>query len=774
MKGLFFREEVMAVTLESLKKIIGKKKKSRLFVWLADLERGAGNLDAAMQILDSGLREYPDMLQAHLIRSVILLEQGNLDAALEACDIILQMQPTCLSALRRKGEIYEKQGDEVSRNKYYRLVHDIDPLDMFWKEEYAVLPVEEPAVEETEESLFLPEDDSSEGFLLMPEEEQSADEDPFQIFNALGQEDAVEEDSLSEALENSLNDALEQVDLQDSATQDTPLSIDDEAMSGSDVSSAISDFFGSADDDFFEEESLEASKPASPFSRLEIPESLEDPEPAEEVQQNFESSFEKSAEVVPEESVELDSAFDSLLGEDELPEESPSAFEKSAESASEEVGLDTAFDSLLGDDELPEEAPSAFEKSAESDSEEVGLDTAFDSLLGEDELPEESPSAFEKSAESASEEVGLDTAFDSLLGEDELPEESPSAFEKSAESASEEVGLDTAFDSLLGEDELPEESPSAFEKSAESASEEVGLDTAFDSLLGEDELPEESPSAFEKSAESASEEVGLDTAFDSLLGEDELPEEAPSAFEKSAESVSEEAIVDVPEDSFSMDLDEEPTESLSDLLGNTEVKDETGVANAFDTLFGKEELADDDELSLPEAKSVEPEIQTSAVEKREVPSELSAEVSSSLDALFGDDDDDLELPSLSTETPVAQDDASEKGAFDTLFNAAEEAEEDLSLGQDKVDFLMSGDSEDEVASALLKDAQASLEDNGENIDEHLNTATLAEIYFEQGLLQKSLDIYQDLHEKNPEDEQIANRLSEVQKACDEKFGNREN
>jgi tetratricopeptide (TPR) repeat protein len=673
MKGLFFREEVMAVTLESLKKIIGKKKKSRLFVWLADLERGAGNLDAAMQILDSGLREYPDMLQAHLIRSVILLEQGNLDAALEACDIILQMQPTCLSALRRKGEIYEKQGDEVSRNKYYRLVHDIDPLDMFWKEEYAVLPVEEPAVEETEESLFLPEDDSSEGFLLMPEEEQSADEDPFQIFNALGQEDAVEEDSLSEALENSLNDALEQVDLQDSAAQDTPLSIDDEAMSGSDVSSAISDFFGSADDDFFEEESLEASKPASPFSRLEIPESLEDPEPAEEVQQNFESSFEKSAEVVPEESVELDSAFDSLLGEDELPEESPSAFEKSAESASEEVGLDTAFDSLLGEDELPEESPSAFEKSAEV---------------------------------------------------------------------------------------VPEES--------------VELDSAFDSLLGEDELPEESPSAFEKSAESASEEVGLDTAFDSLLGEDELPEEAPSAFEKSAESVSEEAIVDVPEDSLAMDLDEEPTESLSDLLGNTEVKDETGVANAFDTLFGKEELADDDELSLPEAKSVEPEIQTSAVEKREVPSELSAEVSSSLDALFGDDDDDLELPSLSTETQVAQDDASEKGAFDTLFNAAEDAEEDLSLGQDKVDFLMSGDSEDEVASALLKDAQASLEDNGENIDEHLNTATLAEIYFEQGLLQKSLDIYQDLHEKNPEDEQIANRLSEVQKACDEKFGNREN
>ncbi|MEE0876595.1 MAG: tetratricopeptide repeat protein, partial [Fibrobacteraceae bacterium] len=437
----------MAVTLESLKKIIGKKKKSRLFVWLADLERGAGNLDAAMQILDSGLREYPDMLQAHLIRSVILLEQGNLDAALEACDIILQMQPTCLSALRRKGEIYEKQGDEVSRNKYYRLVHDIDPLDMFWKEEYAVLPVEEPAVEESDESLFLPEEDSSEGFLLMPEEEQSTDEDPFQIFNALGQEDAVEEDSLSEALENSLNDALEQVDLQDSVAQDIPLSIDDEAMSGSDVSSAISDFFGSADDDFFEEE----SKPASPFSKLEIPESLEAPEPAEEVQQNFESSFEKSAE-------------------------------------------------------------------------------------------------------------------------------------------------------------------------------------------------------------SVSEEVGLDTAFDSLLGEDELPEESPSAFEKSAESVSEEAIVDVSEDSLAMDLDEEPTESLSDLLGNTEVKDETGVANAFDTLFGKEELADEDELTLPEAKSVEPEIQTSTVEKREVPSELSAEVSSSLDALFGDDDDDLELPSLSTETQVLQDD----------------------------------------------------------------------------------------------------------------------
>jgi hypothetical protein len=338
--------------------------------------------------------------------------------------------------------------------------------------------------------------------------------------------------------------------------------------------------------------------------------------------------------------------------------------------------------------------------------------------------------------------------------------------------------------------------------------------------MSEEELPEET-SAFEKSAESVPAEessVGLETAFDSLLGENELPEE-PSSFEKSAESVpAEESSVGLetePNNDMAafavpapaLDLDEEPAESLSDLLGTSVEKDETGISSAFDSLFGEEdELLDDaslkafakkeqeekavessplmeldeDELSLPAANEVKSDPLFTTTEERTIPSELSAEVSSSLDALFGDDDDDLELPTMKQTSSqeslgtVSHDESEEMtGAFKTLFNSDDDLLEEKVEGQDKVDVLMSGDSDDEVAAALLKDPMASLLENGENIDERLNTATLAEIYFEQGLYQKSLEIYQDLHEKNPEDEQIQKRLSEIQEAFDEKFGNRE-
>ena len=256
-----------------------------------------------------------------------------------------------------------------------------------------------------------------------------------------------------------------------------------------------------------------------------------------------------------------------------------------------------------------------------------------------------------------------------------------------------------------------------------------------------------------------------------------------------------------------LDLDEEPAESLSDLLGTSVEKDETGISSAFDSLFGEEdELLDDaslkafakneqegkavessplmeldeDELSLPAANEVKSDPLFTTTEERTIPSELSAEVSSSLDALFGDDDDDLELPTMKQTSSqeslgaVSHDESEEMtGAFKTLFNSDDDLLEEKVEGQDKVDVLISGDSDDEVAAALLKDPMASLLENGENIDERLNTATLAEIYFEQGLYQKSLEIYQDLHEKNPEDEQIQKRLSEIQEAFDEKFGNRE-
>ena len=56
------------------------------------------------------------------------------------------------------------------------------------------------------------------------------------------------------------------------------------------------------------------------------------------------------------------------------------------------------------------------------------------------------------------------------------------------------------------------------------------------------------------------------------------------------------------------------------------------------------------------------------------------------------------------------------------------------------------------------------------MDDSLNTRTLADIYMEQGVYDKALEIYSDLAKKNPDNEDIKSRLEEVKKLCREKFG----
>ena len=56
----------------------------------------------------------------------------------------------------------------------------------------------------------------------------------------------------------------------------------------------------------------------------------------------------------------------------------------------------------------------------------------------------------------------------------------------------------------------------------------------------------------------------------------------------------------------------------------------------------------------------------------------------------------------------------------------------------------------------------------------MNTRTLAEIYYEQGLVDKALDIYEDLARKEPQNTEILNRLMEIEKAYREKFGGEAN
>ena len=766
--------------LDSLKKSIGKKKSnSQAFAWLADLERESGDLNTALERVDGGLTLYPSDVPAMLVRSTILFQKGDFEGCITECERVLKYDPFCLSAQKRMGDAYEQLGNENERNKCYRRVHDMDPLDTFWKEEYD--HVEETVVAAaaaaamSDSDFAMPEDftmdasaapQAAETATAEPAAESatepaatdaatdaSDEEDPFAAFASLAATQDSGEESAMDSLQSSLDSAMQDfLNDEPSAPEVFPA---DEEVSGDDVGSALSDMFGDDDD-------LEPEAPVSPFAKLDLPSSIDEPAPAED--SSAKSVFGQEAEEDKPQSV--DSAFNDIFGEDELPEEKPQV---AAAEEDKPQSVDSAFNDIFGEDELPEEKPqpaasadSLFEKSSESSM----FEKSADSL----ELPSDD---FELPA--ADEAPAVTGNADSLF---EKSSES-SLFEKSAEDfelPAEDSAVADVAPAVTGN------ADSLFEKSAED----------FE-LPAVEELPaatEETPVAEESAAPADDKPFSVDSAFDALFGEDDLPEEKPQTAEaepvqQSSETLAEQ--VTQAEDELSMPAAEPAKEQTDDFAK------ETGAA--LNSIFGE-----DDDLDIPESKPAVSEAPSqedtgAAIEEESLQkASIEADIDKSFSTLFGEDDLSEDGPAAKTDAAPAaaqapaetladaalapvETESLEKavdGAFKGLFDADDELPEEHPAGNKGVDFLMSGDSDDEVSSGLIKDPTAPLDRGPAELDESLNTRTLAEIYFEQGLVDKALDIYEDLARKEPENAEIMNRLMEVEKAYREKFGGESN
>jgi len=861
----------MTVTLDSLKKSFGKKKvNTQAFAWLADYEREAGDLETALQRVDGGLTMYPGDVAARLVRTKILFEKGDFEGCVEECERVLKADPFCLSAQKRMGDAYDRLEKVNERNQCYRKVHDMDPLDKFWKDEYenviaaaAVaagaelgemdlsmpgLDTQEPgapadfSMGATEGGMsFLeksPEDGAVEeekgpkfgsGFEFVNQEPvdgtaepsaeagsaepaafgglEGSEDDPFAALSALIPDSDAGEEAAMDSLQASLDSAMESINAEEPSTPEVFPSDDD--ISGNDVNSAMSNFFG-ADDDL---EAEEPAAPASPFSNFNLSASIDDEPAAAAAATNASKVFGTPAEEDKPQSV--DSAFNDIFGEDELPEE-PSA---SAAPAQEDKpqSVDSAFNDIFGEDELPEE-PGMFQKSAEVTPEEsAAAEPVAEDLTVEEPAVEPAPAPVEDKPQS------VDSAFNDIFGEDELPEEG--LFQKSAEVAPEEptaaepVAEEPAVEDDLALDEQPAAvetvEPAVEDKPAES-SDSVG--SAFDSIFGEDDdLPEES--MFQKSAEveTPAEEAtfGSEPAAAEPVAEE--PVEASAELEMPAEENLEletpaEASLDL-DASGSDDLaawtpDVKPGEEPAPTVQSGEAKEiEDGVGSALDSIFGDDDLPEE----TPAAPAVEtaPAAETATVEESaaapEAKDDLAAEMGGAFDSLFGNDDEstgaaveEKNIPEESLEgdldksfdnlfgaedaaapavkepaQPAADLDGLESevsGAFKGLFESDDDDLPEEKPSNKGVDFLMSGDSDDEVSAGLIKDPSASLENMSTELDESLNTRTLAEIYLEQGLYDKALTIYQDLAKKDPNNQEIQERLNQVRQMSKNKFG----
>ena len=352
----------MAMTVESLRKAVGKKKNSRAFAWLADLMRQNGDLDGALSCVQAGLSVTP-CEEGNLVLSKILVEKQDWDGVIEACEFVLSRNPYCLSAIRRLGDAYAEKGDVEKRNLYYRLLHDLDPLDAFWKEEYApkIETIEEmPALDDlpnpvpslAAEPVLEPEPLEQEATVSEENKtEEEKDEDPFSSLATLLPADDENDNEVSfHDLENSLDKAIADFSPSDTAEKDE---FPTEEIDGDDISTALSGIFGAA----------ETEEPASEKQE----EKTGEPSPVEKTEDKPQS---------------LSDAFDSIFGEDELPEE----FVLSK--PSDETAPQEKKESLSGLEPSVSESTPLFEKSTEKSSKpestlEKSVESSFDSLFGD-------------------------------------------------------------------------------------------------------------------------------------------------------------------------------------------------------------------------------------------------------------------------------------------------------------------------------------------------------------------------------------------------------
>ena len=708
----------MAVSLDSLRKAVKKNKgRSQALAWLADMERAAGDYEAALKTVDAALAASPSDVPAMLVRAKILAGQQDFAGSITEYKKVLAKDPFCLSAHKRMGESYDKLGKEAERNACFRRVHDMDPLDPFWKDEYDVLP--------EEETLVPPVMDDSSFTMDVSDDTENAESGEDNIFANLAASlpNTDEEDNTSmEALRNSLNFASDEIAQNGDAAQDA--SFEGHALNSSEVSSAISDILG-GDDDLEVVDSSEKNEPAaeepatsSLFSHFSDEEekidAIEEPkseEVTEEKSDDAEFSLDSLDEPLDadEKSTNVDDAFSSLLGDDELPEEAPAAeqsVEQSAEEQpAEELSAEQVAEPVAENLGAPEEEPTDAENLAGmnnvpamhmdfSDDEDVGVaDDVFD-------LDE--PAKAESKAEEA--ETNVDDAFSSLLGDDELPEEKDSASSTAdatgdAEIATEEVAepaLETQSEEQADVEKPLEESVedsfgSLFEKSADAdfsldSEAPAAEETAEKPLEESVEKPEEESaegsfsSLFEKSADA---DFSLDNDAPAVDALEKAPEFVPN---ESAENVAPaEGLVptshmdfsddeDIPkaDDDFVLNLDEElPTESETPVAENAA---ETQVSESLDepaeeTL--EEQPADIEKPAEEIAENVAEEVVEAPAESLEnvatADDESAAEeVDGAFDALFGDDD---EAPAEATaETPV---DASTSSATENVDEIAE-------------------------------------------------------------------------------------------------------
>ena len=747
----------MAVTLDSLKKAIKKNKgRSQAMAWLADMERASGDYEAALKTIDAALAASPSDVPAMLVRAKILAGQQDFAGSITEYKKVIAKDPFCLAAHKRLGESYDKLGKEAERNACFRRVHDMDPLDTFWKDEYDIQTEEDQSVA----TMAPPPMDDESSFTMdlgnEPETTETSEEED-NVFADLASSlsNADDEDSSSmDALRDSLDFASDE--LAKSGVVSETSNFDDNALDSNEVTSAISGILG-GDEDFdllggaSKKEDSAASSLFSSFSDDEEKKNLnETAKPEESFESLVEDKPSEVAEEAPSENLfNLDSLDEPQVAEEpaEKPAESAASpmhmdfSDEETETSSAEADLFNLDETPKAEEPLMVDEPPKFEESPvveeapkvaetpKAEEPETNVNDAFSSIFGEDDLPEESlekPAAddsdlkFEEpaaelaapAAPAVEEPVAEKAAPISL---DELAEEDSfgSLFEKSADAdfSMDEKPAETSTDAAT----LSDVKPAEVVGPAEEASFGGLFEKSADADFSMDETPAEKPveAAPEESKPSESDVPATHMAFT----EEESPSKLDDNFVLDLDEPAEETAIEkapvfeesaVAESAAPAETVQEPAPAPAAAESSSD-----NVDGAFDALFGEDELFEE-----PPAKAAaveEPAAEAPAIEEAVSEKPIVEEKETFAEPAVAESAAPAETVQEPAPAPAAakeEDVAKEMGgAFASMFGD----EDDLDLPEEKA--TTSSAPSSEPAEVALAEEPLSQEATGAEIEE---------------------------------------------------------
>ena len=766
------------------------------FARLADFYLSQGKIHKALSLCEKGCERFPDYIAGFTVLSKCYEAQGELEEARKAVARALRLDPENPGGFRRLSKIYIDQGNPEFALKSLQQAAHIDPYSEEVNEELDQLSAitsketiastfedEESAVNISEKDsgeyeLLKDEDEEVEYGLLGGEEEDEDEEVEYELVE-------VEEEDEDEEYEYELVE-VEEEDEDEDEDEDEEYEIDEDEDDEDDIEPEEDDEdeeYEVDEDDEDDEDDIEPEEDDED-EEYEIDEDDEDDEDDIEPEEDDEDEEYEVDEDEEDDEDEIDEDDEDIAYEIEDDDEvDVEEAVLQAELEAPEVSEDTSGNEVEIEDDLytDNEEIADLESSLEIDiedglaaleeqdgptlpTEEISsADETVSALVAADEMDEIAIDVEEESDEQIG--AGVETGLEQI-GADLKTSEEPDAADMDADLAalSPDAELDAEPFGML--QDLPEWGP-------HNKVDEVN--EGHDELAGifDDEAEEETPTAKEEQPDSAPVDADqlaqIANLFEVVEQEADELNTADDALEDLAppDMISESNSGEARVGALGTDVEaEQPEEDLATLGADVfpDVSDAEETPNLAVTTT-VETIADD---PLPDASAVVSE--TAEINEIDTDQPPPASVDSGTEevAIVAEDatgsethGDEVVAETLDVAPDVAPDVSAGVETQDSLWETLSPKENSFLRADDNelinlFQEIESQDSQPEESSEVSHDLP-----DPPDLDNQIATETLAEIYSKQGMVQRASEIYQQILQQDPDNEEIKRKLDNL-------------